>query len=81
MFTLSSRAPLPKRRRRQRLGAQLDGLRQQRSQAGHKPQYLADLWRLLAQILGLAQQARVATLNRTGHLIVRWGTVASRRAN
>src|SRR5665213_2875666 len=61
---------LAKRRRRQPLGAQLDGVGQQRSEAGDKLQHLTDLWKLLAQILDLAQQVGVAILNQTGCLIV-----------
>jgi hypothetical protein len=61
---------LAKRRRPQPLGAQFDGLRQQWSQTGNKPQHLADLWKLLAQILDLAQQVGMAVLEPTRRPIV-----------
>src|SRR2546428_9872722 len=61
---------LAKLRRGQLLGTQFHSVRQQRSETPDKLQHLARLWKLLAQVLHLAQQVRVAILNRTGHLIV-----------
>src|SRR2546428_12634711 len=61
---------LAKARRSQLLGTQFHGVSQQRSETGDKLRHLAHGWKLLAQILDLAQQVRVAILNRTGHLIV-----------
>src|SRR2546422_11584282 len=61
---------LAKARRSQLLGTQFHGVSQQRSETGDKLRHLAHVGKLLAQILDLAEQVRVAILNRTGHLIV-----------
>src|SRR6266704_1539435 len=59
-----------KARRSQLLGTQFHGVSQQRSETRDKLRHLAYVGKLLAQILDLAQQVRIAILNRTGHLIV-----------
>src|SRR6266516_874296 len=57
-------------RRSQFLGTQFHGVSQQRSETRDKLRHLVRFWKILAQVLDLAQQVRVTILNRTVLLIV-----------